>query len=437
MAETRTAYFADGYSEDFGLTGLTEQLYSPGARPDQAKALGAAARIADESGGEYAAELGEDARRLLESSVPDETLHTVWLAAVGRCFDPVDHGMNIRAWLEELSELSTDRLRCNKRSYVPPPVRPVRDEELCRAVVAELRGLAPVLEGAGAGPELADGLEQVVTQADADLGLRLMLRALKVYGAMIEKERYDRLLGLGGRFGYPVRVVRNGLKVQWPPIDTTRRDTDWDFGLSCLTTQFVAAWHDRTARGTVQDAAARDEPTQTPGSAAAILLEDTLRLLESELSTENIATLWVAATDRGYSIDQFSIGGRDWLRQIAEVCREHLGTVAPEYIPVIAAAWTGMADRVLRELREVTPLCAGRAVSPRYLPIPAETVLNALEEVITRVDPDLGFRLFLRVLLVLSVPLTKEQYGRYETIGADFGYGEFHVYAVADLVHCG
>lgn len=434
MAERRSSYYALGYSEDFGLTGLTEQLCSLGVRPDRTDALGAAVRVADGSDGEEAAELEEDARRLLASSVPDVTLRTVWLAAVGRCFDPADHGMDIRAWLETLAELSTDRLRRNKRSNVPPPVRPVRDEELCRAVAAELRALAPALDDAGAGPGLADGLEQVVTRADADLGFRLVLRALKVYAVSIGKGRYDRFLDLAERFGYPVRVVRGGLTVDWPPIDTTRRATDWDFGLSDLTGRFVAGWHRGTARGAVRDAAAADAPAQPPGFAAAVLLEDTRRLLESGLSDDSLTTLWVAATNRGYNIDHFGIEGRDWLRQIADVCEERLREVAPSYVPVVPAARSELTEDVLRELREVAPWCADRAVSPRWLPVPATDVLASLEQVVSRADPDLGFRLFLRLLLVLSVPLTAEQYGRCRALGERFGYGRYHVYAVEDLV---
>ncbi|MFE7774573.1 hypothetical protein ACFU5O_11830 [Streptomyces sp. NPDC057445] len=43
--------------------------------------------------------------------------------------------------------------------------------------------------------------------------------------------------------------------------------------------------------------------------------------------------------------------------------------------------------------------------------------------------------MFLRVLVVLSVPLTEEQYARYETLGARFSYGEYHVFQEEDLIH--
>jgi hypothetical protein len=437
MPAKQSTYDELGRSEDFGLTGLAEILCSLGRRSDRADALEVVAWLADQSDGEEAVELGEDARRLLASSLPDEILHTVWLAAVGQWFDPADHGMDSRAWLEEISELSTERLRKDVRSYAPPPVQPGRDEELRRSVAAEIRVLAPALDRADAPSDLAACLEQVVSRADADLGFRLFLRVLKVRSVRIEKEVYDRFLGLGERFGLPAAVVHDGLNVRWPPVDTTRRDATWDFGLSRLTGLFVAGWHTTDARTHVRDAAAGDGPERTPGSEAAILLEDTLRLLASELSTDTITTLWLAATCRGYSIDHFAVEGRDWLRQIAEVCEERLRDVAPSYIPVVPPARTELAQEVLRELREVMPSCADKEVSPDWRPIPATACLASVEQVASRVDPDLGFRLFLRVLTVLSVPLTEEQYTRYVGIGARLGYGEYHVFQVEDLIRHG
>ncbi|WP_433190067.1 hypothetical protein [Streptomyces sp. CA-252508] len=149
--------------------------------------------------------------------------------------------------------------------------------------------------------------------------------------------------------------------------------------------------------------------------------------MESDLPTDAITTLWLAATRRGFDLDHFAVDGRDWLRQIAEACEERLHDVAPTYTPAVPTARPGLMQEVLRELREVTLVCADKAVSPDWRPIPATTVLASLEQVITQVDPDLGFRLFLRVLVGLSLPLTEEQYAQYEAIGARFGYGEHHV----------
>ena len=283
MPQHRPAYFELGYSGDFGLTGLTEQLRSPGhpaagLAVDLPAALECAARLADGSDGEEAVELGEDARRLLDGPLSEEVLHTVWLAVVGRIFDPADHGMDMRAWLRTVSDLATDRLRQNKPSYAPPPVRPVRDEDLCREVVAEIRGPATELTDAAGLPDLVPGLERVVTLADTDLGFRLFLRALKVYSVRVPKEQYDRFLGLGERLGYPAAVIHDGLDVDWPPIDTTRRACEGDFGFSKLAGNAHQDWRASTARREIRRVADADEPGQSPGTAAALLLEDALRL---------------------------------------------------------------------------------------------------------------------------------------------------------------
>ncbi|WP_405882083.1 hypothetical protein OG762_27775 [Streptomyces sp. NBC_01136] len=119
------------------------------------------------------------------------------------------------------------------------------------------------------------------------------------------------------------------------------------------------------------------------------------------------------------------------------MCPERLTDVAPEYTPVVAPARTELTDTVLREVRETVPAVAAQAVSPHWHPVPATDVMDALEHVVTQIDPDLGFRLFLRVLNTLFVPLTQEQYDRYQAIGERFGYGEYHVSDVEHLVEAG
>lgn len=424
MQQGRSAYAELGYSDDFGLTGLMEQLCS---RPavDLPAALAVVAGSVDGSDGEEAVELGEDARRLLDGVLPEEVLHAVWLAAVGRGFDPVGHGMDIRAWLRAVSELATERLRRNRRSYAPPPVRPVRDEGLCREVVAEVREMA----GASGGPDLAAGLEQVVVRADADLGFRLFLRVLKVRAVSVSKERYDRFLGLGERFGHPVAVVRDGLVVEWPAIDTARRDTGWDFGLSLLAGNAHQDWCPERADREIRRVVEGDEPRQSPGATAALLLEDSLRLLRSPLDDDAVTALWVAASSGELRVD-----GREWLRQVVGVCEERLRAVAPAYVPVVPAARTELAGAVAAQLREVATAVQGKAISPHWQPLPAVDAIAVLEQVVEQVDPDLGFRLFLRVLRALSVRITREQYARYQEIGRRFGYGEYHVDGVEHLV---
>lgn len=435
MTQERLAYYQLGYGEDFGLTALTERLSLPGSGTGPAAALGSAEEIADRSEGEEAVELGEDARRLLASELPERVLRTVWLASTGNAFDPADHGMTCRGWLERISEVSTARLRQNKRSYTPPPARPVRDVGLCQAVVAELRATAPALAGASALPDLVDALEQVVTSVDGDLGMRLFLRALKTHSVPVPYEQYRRLLALGWQFGFPPAVVHDGLCIIWPPVGTSRYGLYDDFGLSRLAMLFTAGWHYRTPRATVEDAVTYDGYERPPGSEAAILLEDTRRMLDSGLSDDTISLLWLAATDRGHNIDESGIGGRGWLEQVADVCEKHLAEVAPTYVPSASAIRTDLGNAVLREIRETAPFAAGTVISPVFLPLKSTAVWNALEQVVTQVDPDLGFRLLLRALKLLQLPLTEEQYARYETLSSHFQYSENHLlFSVDHLV---
>ncbi|MGI5447520.1 hypothetical protein ACQEVM_17390 [Streptomyces sp. CA-243310] len=439
MTQQRPAYFQLGHGTDFGLTALTaltERLGLPGSDAGPAAALGCADEIADGSEGEEAVELGEDARRLLASELPDRILRTVWLASTGNAFDPADHGMTCREWLGRISEVSTARLRRNKRSYTPPPVRPVRDVGLCQAVVAELRAAAPALSGASpALPELVDALERVVTGADGDLGMRLLLRALKAQAVPVPYEQYQRLLTLGGQFGFPPGAVHDGLNIIWPQVGTTREGVSGDFGLSRLARLFTAGWHHRTSRATVAHAVTYDGYERPPGSEAAILWEDTRRMLDSGLSDDTVTVLWLAATDRGHNIDEFGGSGREWLEQVVDVCEEHLTAVAPAYLPALSAIHTDTGDTVLRDIRDMAPLAAGKKISPAFLPLEGAAVMEALEQVVTRVDPDLGFRLFLRTLEVLQLPLTEERYAQYEILGSRFQYGEDHLlFSVDHLV---
>ncbi|MEU6314875.1 hypothetical protein [Streptomyces sp. NPDC047014] len=436
MTGERPAYYELGYGEDFGLTALTERLSRPGSATGPTAVLGFAEELADRSEGEEAVELGEDARRLLASGLPEGVLRTVWLASTGNAFDPAGHGMTCRGWLERISEVSTARLRQNKGSWTPPPVRPVRDARLCQAVVAELRATAPALTDASALPELVDCLEHVVTGADADLGMRLLLRALKAYSVPVPYGQYLRLIGLGWQFGFPPGAVHDGLTITWPPVSVaSRQGIDGDFGFSQLTRQFTAGWHYRTPRQAIEAAVKADGYERPPGSEAAILLEDTRRLLDSGLSDDAITVLWLAATGRGYNIDQFGVGGREWLEQVTEVCEARLTEVAPAYVPAAPRSAAGAHDEVLQEIRDMFPPAAGVVVSPGFHPMEGTTVMQAVEQVAAEVDPDLGFRLLLRVVEALRLPLTEDQYTRYEALAGRFHYGEDHLlFSVDHLV---
>ncbi|MFE5620475.1 hypothetical protein ACFQ8S_00120 [Streptomyces virginiae] len=61
--------------------------------------------------------------------------------------------------------------------------------------------------------------------------------------------------------------------------------------------------------------------------------------------------------------------------------------------------------------------------------------MEAVERIATQIDPDLGFRLLVRTVEVLQLPLTEEQYIRYETLAAGYHYSDDHLlFSVDHLV---
>ncbi|WP_250404733.1 hypothetical protein [Streptomyces cellostaticus] len=409
------------YDGDFGLSALTEKLSSSTTTVNEAQVLEFAAEVAAVFAGEGAVELGADLRCLLDSTVSAEAIRTAWLAATRQRFDPAASGTDAREWLGRLAALYPTRPPREARTSRSPRPRPGAEEGQHEAVVAEVRTSAPRL------PErVPQALEDIVRHADAELGFRLLLRVLKAHALPVGKEQYDRFMALDTQFSCPGPMVYDGLQVLWPPLDTTRRDASGDFGLSALTSWFEGTW-EGTAHTRVRQAAAADDSAQTPGSAAALLLVDVSRLLDSALHDDTLSTLWLAASGRGYNIDRLGIGARDWLKTIGDVCQEHLNKAAPAYTPVTPPARIELVDAVLRTVREATPLIAGTAVSTHWEAIPGTAAAHAVQEVVTRVDADLGYRLFLRLLSVLSVPLTPEQYAGHQVLAERLGLGEDHL----------
>ncbi|MFD0436561.1 hypothetical protein [Streptomyces chartreusis] len=417
------------YDGDFGLSGLAGR--PTGARPPvpQGEAVG------DE-------QVGVDARSLLESGLPEEMIRTLWLVADRGRFDPAGEGMTVRSWLTAWSEAfpPPPPKRPRHRKYISAITpdffaRPVPVEtEMRDAVLAEIGAVEADL--ARAVPGVAEALRSAVAGAGADLGFRLLLRTLKACSVRVGKARHDRYVELSDSFEYCYAVIDDGLEVDWPPLDTDRRDGTWNFGLSELASRFAVEWHDRTRLEVVRGTAGSDDVGQTPGTAAALLLEDVTRLHASPLSDDTLTTLWLAASDCGLRPDRFGGDVRQWLEQIAEVCRERLREVAPDHdpAPARARARTAGADEVLGELRGLAPELASRTVQPHWQGVPGADAARALEQVVTLVDPDLGFRLFLRVLIALWMPLTAERYARFEALGERFGHGRYLVSEIDQFI---
>ncbi|MEV6948815.1 hypothetical protein AB0N07_44270 [Streptomyces sp. NPDC051172] len=209
--------------------------------------------------------------------------------------------------------------------------------------------------------------------------------------------------------------------------------TDWraapDFGLTQLTRRFHQDW---TREGTALEIVASSAES-FGGKAAPALLEDSLRLLESPLPTWAVTSLWLAATCRGYDIDRLGVDGRDWLRQIIDVCLQRLRKDDPAYHPPAPAPPSeSLTGEVLDEILLVTPQLPVAITEHGWARVGG--VVPALNLAATQAGPDLAFRLLLRCLSEYWVPLTQPQYDRFAALGERFGYGEPLVMAVDHLI---
>ncbi|MFI0808067.1 hypothetical protein [Streptomyces echinatus] len=220
-------YLEDVYVTDVGLTWVASRWSSVDMferEPDRhprpeggpvAEWLGFAALAVDEFDRSRAVQLDQDVQRLLRSPLTEDTILTVWLGATHGLFDPVEYGVSARTWLERVEETWLTRVRQDDPAFVPPSPQPVVDEGLVQAVLQMIRPVAEQLTHAAENPPygtsvtcLAPALERVVTEACADLGYRLFLRAMKAYLVPADGPA---LIALGERFGYPHGIVREGL----------------------------------------------------------------------------------------------------------------------------------------------------------------------------------------------------------------------------------
>ncbi|MCM2426071.1 hypothetical protein [Streptomyces sp. RKAG337] len=207
------------------------------------------------------------------------------------------------------------------------------------------------------------------------------------------------------------------------------RYSELDFGLTRLTSRFHQEWaREQTAADVVVDHAGVDGGAK----AAHAILEDVIRLRESPLPNWALTALWHAATGRTYDLEHLGIDGRDWLRQIADICVEQIRIEDATYVVAIPApADDSLTGAVLDELLVAGPGLTASAMTRRHYEVSG--VVPALELAVTQVSPDLGFRLFLRAMAEYWVPIDQAWYERFEALGERFGYGPLHVVDVAFL----
>ncbi|MFD5632138.1 hypothetical protein [Streptomyces sp. NPDC127072] len=195
-----------------------------------------------------------------------------------------------------------------------------------------------------------------------------------------------------------------------------------DFGISGLSKWFHGPWSSEASETELVVAAA----DWGDGIYAHTLMEDARRLLDSPLEAETIDLAWGVATGRRY-VAAGDSDGRDWLRRIIGIALDRIRQDDASYAvpPLAPVRDKELTDAVLAELRAAAPDL--EAAITRQDAGAATGVVPALEQVVTDVDPDLGFRLFLRGMKAYLVPVTESRYVRYHELGERFGYNEFVV----------
>ncbi|MGW7254822.1 hypothetical protein [Streptomyces sp. NPDC054834] len=144
------------------------------------------------------------------------------------------------------------------------------------------------------------------------------------------------------------------------------------------------------------------------------LRADLGKLLDSPLSDEVLRSVWLAATGGVWDPWAHGTGARDWLARMDATCvaRPPRAAVGREPGPTWSywrlPAVETVRDAILAEIR------ASAGELPGLAP--------ALEEVATRADLDLGFRLYLRALKTAAVPVLEERCKRFCDLGEPFGH---------------
>ncbi|MFD8153966.1 hypothetical protein ACFV28_24875 [Streptomyces sp. NPDC059720] len=204
---------------DFGLSGLTKWFSGPwvGEATEEEIIVGAAGW----GGGAYAPTLLEDALRLRESPVPTQVIDLLLRAATGLPYEPDEMQRNGRELMDDIVRISVEQIRRDDPSFTVVPLGPPVGGPIEEAVLAQIRDAAPALRDAvrTGGSEVVAALEQVVEEADPDLGFRLFLRVLKAYLVPVTETQYVRYHEIGERLGYNEFVVDDGTLQSLPDPD--------------------------------------------------------------------------------------------------------------------------------------------------------------------------------------------------------------------------
>ncbi|MFD5922701.1 hypothetical protein ACFVYP_39255 [Kitasatospora sp. NPDC058201] len=203
---------------------------------------------------------------------------------------------------------------------------------------------------------------------------------------------------------------------------TERHDGASDFGFSLLAKAFHAHWRSEGSDVEVLT----DYIAQNPPWVAESILLDTLQLVAADLPVWQIEAIWSMATHPFHDLRREGHDGRDWLHRIIRLSQDRLRTqegATEEGAPL--TPYAALTGAVLDEILAVSVGITEGALKWPSLYVPG--IVPALNDVATRVCPDLAFRLMLRALSKFVPRVSREQYDRYVALGQRSEYGELLV----------
>ncbi|MFI6146197.1 hypothetical protein [Streptomyces sp. NPDC051109] len=193
-----------------------------------------------------------------------------------------------------------------------------------------------------------------------------------------------------------------------------------DIGLSGLMRTFHFV---RTNRMSIALASVGAFADREDGAFAHQLLEDAKRLLASDLSGPELATLWHGGTSRDFDLEARGIEGRQWITWIEEIAEYRITwNVGDAPIPPDPPPARGLTEAVLGEIASVAPALEVATAGRPYAAVPG--VVPALRRVVAEVDPDLGFRLLLRVLKAYFLRVDPALVAAYHALAERLGMEE-------------
>ncbi|MFK8846582.1 hypothetical protein [Streptomyces sp. Ac-502] len=197
-----------------------------------------------------------------------------------------------------------------------------------------------------------------------------------------------------------------------------QRFTEDDFGITRLMSAFHLDWSNYAKSEYEVLEAALGEGADTRD---VMSLRHDAALLFDRLPSGVVEELWGAGIEASGFFGRRVPSGTQWTGSIIERCD----------------AWLSQRESISRGRADQ---CDGHdSASAILLEIQGTDHLgteltSALTQCVRLCTPDLAFRILLRVLLCKGEAISHEQYEKFQSIGADLGYGEFLISAPEHLV---